>query len=97
MGNFFIFLIKSLDIRNKVRIFKYKKEDMKKFDIKETTDYLDEIGVNYTVNNNPTPEQLEKLRKGVEKRDLRIQQMVEDYHSGKYDELIKSIETGDGN
>ena len=65
---------------------------MKKFDIKETTDYLDEIGVIYTVNNNPTPEQLEKLRKGVEKRDLRIQQMVEDYHSGKYDELIKSIE-----
>ena len=62
---------------------------MKKFDIKETTDYLDEIGVNYIVNNNPTPEQLEKLRKSVEKRDLRIQQMVEDYHSGKYDELIK--------
>jgi len=66
---------------------------MKKFDIKETTDYLDEIGITYTVNSNPTPEQLEKLRKGVEKRDLRIQQMVEDYHSGKYDELIKSIES----
>ena len=65
---------------------------MKKFDAKEITDKLDEIGVNYTVNNNPTPEQLEKLRKGIEKRDLRIQQMVEDYHSGKYDELIESID-----
>ena len=70
---------------------------MKKFDAKEITDKLDEIGVIYTVNNNPTPEQLEKLRKGVESRDLRIQQMVEDYHSGKYDELIESIETGDEN
>ena len=65
---------------------------MKKFDAKEITDKLDEIGVNYTVNNNPTPEQLEKLRKGIEKRDLRIQQMVEDYHSGKYDELIESMD-----
>jgi hypothetical protein len=64
---------------------------MKKIEIKEITDKLDAIGVNYTVNNNPTPEQLEKLRKGVESRDLRIQQMVEDYHSGKYDELIKSL------
>ena len=64
---------------------------MKKIEIKEITDKLDEIGVNYTVNNNPTPEQLEKLRKGVESRDLRIQQMVEDYHSGKYDELIESM------
>ena len=65
---------------------------MKKFDAKEITDKLDDIGVIYTVNNNPTPEQLEKLRKGVESRDLRIQQMVEDYHSGKYDELIESID-----
>lgn len=65
---------------------------MKKFDAKEITDKLDEIGVIYTVNNNPTPEQLEKLRKGVESRDLRIQQMVEDYHSSKYDELIKSMD-----
>jgi ABC-type uncharacterized transport system substrate-binding protein len=68
-------------------------KDMKKIsEIKEITDKLDKIGVNYTVNNNPTTEQLEKLRKGIEKRDLRIQQMVEDYHSGKYDELIKSID-----
>jgi hypothetical protein len=65
---------------------------MKKFDAKEITDKLDDIGVIYTVNNNPTPEQLEKLRKGVESRDLRIQQMVEDYHSGKYDELIESMD-----
>ena len=65
---------------------------MKKFDAKEITDKLDEIGVIYTVNNNPTQEQLEKLRKGVESRDLRIQQMVEDYHSGKYDELIESMD-----
>ena len=65
---------------------------MKKFDAKEITDKLDDIGVIYTVNNNQTPEQLEKLRKGVESRDLRIQQMVEDYHSGKYDELIESMD-----
>jgi hypothetical protein len=65
---------------------------MKKIEIKELTDRLDTIGVNYTVNNNPTPEQLEKLRKSVEMRDLRIQQMIEDYNSGKYDELIKSID-----
>jgi hypothetical protein len=65
---------------------------MKKIEIKELTDKLDAMGVNYTVNNNPTPEQLEKLRKGVESRELRMKQMIEDYNSGKYDELIKSID-----
>ena len=64
---------------------------MKKFETKELFGKLDEMGIIYTVDNNPSPEKIEKLKKSIEKRDLRIQQMVEDYHSGKYDELIKSI------
>jgi hypothetical protein len=64
---------------------------MKKIETKELFGKLDEMGISYTVNNNPSPEQIEKLKKSIEKRDLRIQQMVEDYHSGKYDELIKSL------
>lgn len=64
---------------------------MKKIEIKEIINKLDEIGVNYTVNNNPTPEQLEKLRKSVERRDLRIKQMIEDYNSGRFTEVIESL------
>lgn len=64
---------------------------MKNLEIKELFGKLDEMSIIYTVDDNPSPEKIEKLKKSVEKRDLRIQQMVEDYHSGKYDELIKSL------
>ena len=64
---------------------------MKKIETKELFGKLDEMGVSYTVNNNPSPEQIEKLKKSIEKRDLRIKQMVEDYNSGKFDEVIKSL------
>ena len=64
---------------------------MKKIETKELFGKLDEMGISYTVNNNPSPEQIEKLKKSIEKRDLRIKQMVEDYNSGRFDEVIKSL------
>jgi hypothetical protein len=64
---------------------------MKKIETKELFGKLDEMGISYTVDNNPSPEKIEKLKKSIEKRDLRIKQMVEDYNSGKFDEVIKSL------
>ena len=64
---------------------------MKTFETKELFGKLDEMGIIYTVDNNPSPEKIEKLKKSIEKRDLRIKQMVEDYNSGKFDEVIKSL------
>jgi hypothetical protein len=56
---------------------------MKKFETKEFLDELDRMGVTYTVNTNPTPEQVEKIKKSIERRELRMKQMIEDYNSGK--------------
>jgi CO dehydrogenase/acetyl-CoA synthase beta subunit len=64
---------------------------MKKFETKEFLNELDKMGVTYTVDQNPSPEKIERLKKSIEKRDLRIKQMVEDYNSGKFDEVIKSL------
>jgi hypothetical protein len=64
---------------------------MKKIETKELFGKLDEMGVVYTIDSNPSPEKIERLKKSVEKRDLRIKQMVEDYNSGKFDEVIKSL------
>jgi CO dehydrogenase/acetyl-CoA synthase beta subunit len=64
---------------------------MKKFETKEFLKELDEMGVVYTIDSNPSPEKIERLRKSIEKRDERIQQMQEDYRSGKFDEIIKSL------
>jgi CO dehydrogenase/acetyl-CoA synthase beta subunit len=64
---------------------------MKTFETKEFLNELDKMGVVYTIDSNPSPEKIERLKKSVEKRDLRIKQMVEDYNSGKFDEIIKSL------
>ena len=72
-------------------LFRGKIDIMKTFETKELFGKLDEMGIIYTVDNNPSPEKIEKLKKSIEKRDLRIKQMVEDYNSGKFDEVIKSL------
>ena len=64
---------------------------MKKFETKEFLNELDEMGVVYTIDSNPSPERTEKIRKMMEKRDERLKQMVEDYRSGKFYEIIKSL------
>ena len=65
---------------------------MKTFETKEFLNELDKMGVVYTIDSNPSPEKIERLKKSIEKRDLRIKQMVEDYNSGKFDEVIKSLQ-----
>ena len=64
---------------------------MKTFETKEFLNELDKMGVVYPIDSNPSPEKIERLKKSIEKRDLRIKQMVEDYNSGKFDEVIKSL------
>jgi len=64
---------------------------MKTFETKEFLNELDKMGVVYTIDSNPSPEKIDRLKKSIEKRDLRIKQMVEDYNSGKFDEVIKSL------
>ena len=64
---------------------------MKTFETKEFLNELDKMGVVYTIDSNPSPEKIERLKKSIEKRDLRIKQMVEDYNSGRFDEVIKSL------
>ena len=64
---------------------------MKTFETKEFLNELDKMGVVYTIDSNPSPEKIERLKKSIEKRDLRIKQMVEDYNSGNFDEVIKSL------
>ena len=56
---------------------------MKKFETKEFLKELDEMGVVYTIDSNPSPERIEKIKKSIERRDERLKQMVEDYRSGK--------------
>jgi hypothetical protein len=63
-------------LRRKIKI-------MEKFKTKEYLDELDRMGVNYTVDNNPSPEDIERIKKSIERRDERLKQMVGDYRSGK--------------
>jgi hypothetical protein len=64
---------------------------MKTFETKEFIKELDRMGVVYTIDSNPSPEKIERIKKSIEKRDERLKQMVEDYRSGKFDDVIKSL------
>ena len=64
---------------------------MKTFETKEFIKELDRMGVVYTIDSNPSPEKIEKIKKSIEKRDERLRQMREDYLSGKFDDVIKSL------
>jgi hypothetical protein len=64
---------------------------MKTFETKEFLNELDRIGVVYTIDYNPSPEKIERIKKSIERRDERLKQMVEDYRSGRFDEIIKSL------
>jgi hypothetical protein len=56
---------------------------MKKFETQQFLNELNKMGINYTIDSNPSPERTEEIRKMMEKRDERLKQMVEDYRSGK--------------
>jgi hypothetical protein len=64
---------------------------MKEIKTKEVLRELDSMGIVYTIDSNPSPEKIERLKKSIEKRDLRIKQMVEDYNSGRFNEFLKSL------
>jgi hypothetical protein len=56
---------------------------MKTFDTKEFLNEIDRMGMKYTIDSNPSPERIEKIKKIIEARDARLKQLVEDYRSGK--------------
>ena len=58
--------------------------------MKNVLEYLDKEGINYTVDNNPSPETVERLNKIIEKREVLIKQMQDDFKSGKFNEIINS-------
>lgn len=72
-------------------MFSAKHKVMKTFETKEFIKELDRMGVVYTIDSNPSPEKIERIKKSIEKRDERLKQMVEDYRSGKFDDVIKSL------
>lgn len=54
-------------------------------------EYMDKLGIKYTVDRNPSPEKIEKIKKSIEKRDEMIKQMKEDFESGKFKDIIDSL------
>ena len=54
-------------------------------------EYMDILGIKYTVDRNPSPERIEEIKKSLAKRDERIKQMKEDYESGKFKDIIDSL------
>ena len=53
------------------------------FKTKEFLDELDRMGVSYSIDSNPSPEKIERIKESIEKRDAELKQIQEDYRSGK--------------
>lgn len=56
---------------------------MKVFNTKEFLDELDRMGISYSIDSNPSPEKIERIKKSIEKRDAELKRIQEDYRSGK--------------
>ena len=54
-------------------------------------EYMDKLGIKYTVDRNPSPEKIERIKRSIEKRDKMIKQMKEDFESGKFKDIIDSL------
>lgn len=56
---------------------------MKPFNTEKYKEELDRMDIKYTIDSNPSPEKVEKIKKMLETRNSRLAQLVEDYRSGK--------------
>ena len=56
---------------------------MKTFKTKEFLNELDRMGISYTIDSNPSPEKIKRIKKSIEARDARLKKIQEDYRSGK--------------
>ena len=86
-----MFRVKPVRVRFPCSPQKKNNKVMKTFETKEFIKELDKMGVVYTIDSNPSPEKIERIKKSIERRDERLKQMVEDYRSGKFDDVIKSL------
>lgn len=56
---------------------------MKIFKTEDYKEYFDKMGISYSIDSNPSPERIEKIKKMLESRNARLAKLVEDYRSGK--------------
>lgn len=47
--------------------------------LKRIIDYLDRAGINYTVDRNPSPEKIEKIKASIKKSEELVKNLVERY------------------
>jgi CO dehydrogenase/acetyl-CoA synthase beta subunit len=72
-------------------VLKLRKMTKFEFGTEEFLKELDRMGIVYTIDSNPSPEKIERIKKSIEKRDERLKQMREDYLSGKFKDVIDSL------
>jgi hypothetical protein len=49
------------------------------YDIKELTDYLDKNGVNYTIDDNPSPEKIKRIEDSIKRKEEKEKLLVKEY------------------
>jgi hypothetical protein len=52
----------------------------KDINMKEVLSYLDKMGIPYTVDNNPSPEKIEMIKKQIALREEKTRIVIEDYN-----------------
>ena len=60
--------------------------------MKEILKYLDNEGIEYTLDSNPSPEKIEMIKKSIERRDKRLLEMKNCFDMGGLEEVKKFME-----
>lgn len=61
-------------------------------DMKRLYEYMDKMGVDYTVDNNPSPEKIERIKKMIERRDARFEALRKCFAEGGLEEIKKYLD-----
>ena len=63
--------------------------------MKEIIKHLDDEGIGYILDSNPSPEKIEMIKKSIERCDKRIQEMKNCFDMGGLDGVKKFMENED--
>lgn len=55
-------------------------------------DWLSKNNIPFTVNNNPTPEQIEKIRNSIKKREMKTKELQEKYKGFTWDKDFDGLD-----
>lgn len=65
---------------------------MREADIKHFYEYMDKMGVDYTVDSNPSPEKIKEIKRMLKRREVRFEELRKCFAEGGLEKVKKYLD-----